>query len=197
MKFKDKDGNDFPKWKEKKLKEVMQIQGGFAFKSSLFDQNGIKVLRIGDVEPRIRLSDFSGIHSQEKPDKKYIVKKNDFVIALSGATFGKVGKILDDNIAYINQRVAKFETDQFLDFFYQLILTDNFKNYIISIPTASAQPNISNNDIGNYKTLIPNIEEQKKIAQFLSSTDFKIDIENQILKKMELQKKYLLANLFI
>ncbi|MDD3771079.1 MAG: restriction endonuclease subunit S [Weeksellaceae bacterium] len=39
--------------------------------------------------------------------------------------------------------------------------------------------------------------EQQKIANFLSSIDSKIDIENQILQKLEEQKKYFLANMFI
>lgn len=44
---------------------------------------------------------------------------------------------------------------------------------------------------------IPNIEEQVKIANFLSSIDTKIDVENQFLQELKEQKKYLLANLFI
>lgn len=39
--------------------------------------------------------------------------------------------------------------------------------------------------------------EQQKIANFLSSIDAKIDVENQILQQLEMQKKYFLANLFI
>ncbi|MDM1514788.1 restriction endonuclease subunit S [Myroides odoratimimus] len=44
---------------------------------------------------------------------------------------------------------------------------------------------------------LPCIEEQKKIADYLSSIDSKIDIESQLLHKFEKQKRYLLANLFI
>ena len=197
IRFKDENGNDFPEWESKKLGEVLEIQGGYAFKSSSFNQGTTKVIRIGDIEPRIILNNFSGVYSNETPDEKYIVKKEDFVMALSGATFGKVGKILDSDIAYINQRVASFKTEQCLEFFYQLVLTPDFKSYINSIPTASAQPNISNSDIANYKTLLPSIPEQQKIANFLSSIDAKIDVENQILQQLEMQKKYFLANLFI
>ncbi|MEC4077014.1 restriction endonuclease subunit S [Myroides odoratimimus] len=197
LRFKDDNEEKFPEWKETKLGDVLNIQGGFAFKSNSFNQGTTKVLRIGDIEPRIKLAKFSGIYSNEKPDKKYIVKKNDFVMALSGATFGKVGKILDDDYAFINQRVALFRTKNCLDFFYQLVLTEKFKNYINSIPAASAQPNISNNDITNYITVIPVITEQIQIAKSLSSIDSKIDIEFQLLQKLEEQKKYLLDNLFV
>ncbi|MFA9187698.1 restriction endonuclease subunit S [Flavobacterium magnesitis] len=197
LRFKDENGNDFPDWEVKKLGDVLNIQGGYAFKSNSFNQGTTKVIRIGDIYPTIKLADFSGVFSFEIPNEKYIVKKNDFVMALSGATFGKVGKIIDEGLAYINQRVAAFRTKQCLEFYYQLVQTENFKSYINSIPTASAQPNISNDDIANYKTLIPNIVEQKRVANFLSSIDHKIEVENLLLNKLQTQKQYLLSNLFI
>ena len=197
IRFKDEEGNVFSSWKLRKLSDVLIIQGGYAFKSSLFNQGTNKVIRIGDILPIIKLSNFSGIYSSETPNEKYIVSKNDFVMALSGATFGKVGKIEDKGIAYINQRVATFRTKQCLEFFYQLVQINNFKNYISSIPTASAQPNISNDDIGNYKSYIPDVIEQTKIAGFLSTIDKKIATERAILDAYAKQKQYLLANLFI
>ena len=197
IRFKDEEGNVFSSWKLRKLSDVLIIQGGYAFKSSLFNQGTNKVIRIGDILPIIKLSNFSGIYSSETPNEKYIVSKNDFVMALSGATFGKVGKIEDKGIAYINQRVATFRTKQCLEFFYQLVQINNFKNYISSIPTASAQPNISNDDIGNYKSYIPDVIEQTKIAGFLSTIDRKIATERVILDAYAKQKQYLLANLFI
>ena len=197
IRFKDEEGNVFSSWKLRKLSDVLIIQGGYAFKSSLFNQGTNKVIRIGDILPIIKLSNFSGIYSSETPNEKYIVRKNDFVMALSGATFGKVGKIEDKGIAYINQRVATFRTKQCLEFFYQLVQINNFKNYISSIPTASAQPNISNDDIGNYKSYIPDVMEQTKIAGFLSTIDKKIETERAILDAYAKQKQYLLANLFI
>lgn len=197
IRFKDEEGNVFSSWKLRKLSDVLIIQGGYAFKSSLFNQGTNKVIRIGDILPIIKLSNFSGIYSSETPNEKYIVSKNDFVMALSGATFGKVGKIEDKGIAYINQRVATFRTKQCLEFFYQLVQINNFKNYISSIPTASAQPNISNDDIGNYKSYTPDVIEQTKIAGFLSTIDKKIATERAILDAYAKQKQYLLANLFI
>ena len=197
IRFKDEEGNVFSSWKLRKLSDVLIIQGGYAFKSSLFNQGTNKVIRIGDILPIIKLSNFSGIYSSETPNEKYIVRKNDFVMALSGATFGKVGKIEDKGLAYINQRVATFRTKQCLEFFYQLVQINNFKNYISSIPTASAQPNISNDDIGNYKSYIPDVIEQTKIAGFLSTIDKKIETERAILDAYAKQKQYLLANLLI
>lgn len=196
LRFKDDNGKDYPDWEEKKFGEVLQIQGGFAFKSNHFNRGNTKVLRIGDIINRIEILNFNGTTSIEKPDLKYCVKKNDFVMALSGATFGKVGKIVDDGEAFINQRVALFKTTYCLEFFFQLVQSESFRNYIISIPTASAQPNISNSDILNYETLIPTFEEQTKIANFLSAIDDKNQAVEAQIEKMELWKKGLLQQMF-
>ena len=197
LRFKDNQGNKFPDWDYFQLGEVLTVQGGFAFKSQFFNKGTTKVLRIGDIVKTIQLDNFKGVYSLEVPDNKYLVRKGDFVMALSGATFGKVGKINCNGKAHINQRVATFRTNYCLEFFYQLVQSKDFVNYIYSIPTASAQPNISNSDISKYETAIPSMKEQTKIANFLSSIQDKIETEKQILEKLELQKKFLLANLFV
>jgi type I restriction enzyme S subunit len=197
LRFKDDNGNEYPDWEVKKLEEVIQIQGGYAFKSNLFNQGQTKVIRIGNIEPNIFLESFDGVYSKETPGLKYIAKKGDFLMALSGATFGKVGKIKDDGIGYINQRVALFKTKENLEYYYQLVQTDNFRNYINSIPTASAQPNISNGDILNFESLIPCIEEQTKIANFLSAIEDKINHCQSQIEKIEVWKKGLLQQMFV
>jgi type I restriction enzyme, S subunit len=196
LRFKDENGIDFPEWEEKKLNEVLTIQGGFAFKSELFKNGNTKVFRIGDIDPHISVQNFTGVYSSETPNEKYIVKKNDFLMALSGATFGKVGKIIDDGFGYINQRVATFRTNECLEFYYQVMQSNEFKNYINSIPTASAQPNISNDDIGNYLTLIPCLQEQIKIAEFLSGLDGKIYKLSLQIQSIEKWKQGLLQKMF-
>lgn len=197
LRFKDENGNPFPEWEEKKLGEILDIQGGYAFKSSSFNKGNTKVLRIGDILPNIDIEEFTGIYSDEIPNEKYIVKKNDYLMALSGATYGKIGKIKTEGIAYINQRVATFRTSECSEFFFQMLQTENFRNYITSIPSASAQPNISNSDISNFVFKIPLIQEQQKIADFLSAIDNKINAVVLQIEKTEQWKKGLLQKMFV
>jgi len=197
IRFKDDEGNNFANWSTGHLSNFVEIQGGYAFSSKKFNKGQNKVLKIGDVYPRINLEKFLGSYSEESPDTKYLVKKNDFLIALSGATFGKVGKIIGEGSAYINQRVATFRTSQIKEFFFQLVQSEAFISYIKSIPAASAQPNISNADIEKYECEIPSLDEQEKIARFLSMLDEKISI---LQKQIDLTKQYkqgLLKQMFI
>jgi len=72
---------------------------GFAFKSDDFGSYNDKVIKIGDITPpHIDTQNAIGINI-EKYDKeklkKVFVSEGDFVFAMSGATIGKIGKILN------------------------------------------------------------------------------------------------------
>ena len=157
-----------------------------------------KVIRIGDIEKNINLDSFTGIYSNEIPDTRYLISENAIVMALSGATFGKLGKV-NQGYAYINQRVATFKVfeDSLNEFVYQIMLSQEFTTYIQSIPSASAQPNISNQDVINFEMMIPCLEEQTKIANFLSAIDQKINVVSGQLEQAKLWKKGLLQQMFV
>lgn len=63
--------------------------------------------------------------------------------------------------------------------------------------TGSGSKRIHETTLLGVKIDFPTIEEQYKIANFLLSIDGKIEIETNILQKLERQKTYFLANLFI
>lgn len=198
IRFKADDGSEFREWKIGKLGDITSIQGGFAFKSTNFGKGMTKVIRIGDIEKNINLDSFTGIYSNEIPDTRYLISENAIVMALSGATFGKLGKV-NQGYAYINQRVATFKVfeDSLNEFVYQIMLSQEFTTYIQSIPSASAQPNISNQDVINFEMMIPCLEEQTKIANFLSAIDQKIDVVSQQIEQAKQWKKGLLQQMFV
>ncbi|MFX6483915.1 hypothetical protein ABTG06_19355, partial [Acinetobacter baumannii] len=86
----------------------------------------------------IFLDCFNGVYSEEIPDARYVVSKDAIVMALSGATFGKLGKVVTGS-AYLNQRVANFKVNEKTtnEYVYQVMLSKEFFNYIQSIPSAS------------------------------------------------------------
>jgi len=57
--------------------------------------------------------------------------------------------------------------------------------------------NIGVSDFFNISINFPSLEEQKRIAFFLSKIDEKIQTEKAILKQFENQKKYLLQQMFV
>ena len=61
----------------------------------------------------------------------------------------------------------------------------------------SGLPNIQKGDIESLSIEVPPLEEQEKIAIFLSAVDKKIDLINSQIDKMEEFKKGLLQQMFI
>lgn len=181
-------------WKEYKLGEIAEIIPGFAFKSKEFGKIGELVIKIKDINPPyIILSAMERVDTSSYPkDKlgKYKLAKGDFVVAMTGATIGKVGKLKTDVLAYINQRVAKIKAKNCVcnDFIYYSISTEQFQAFIRNnIDSNTAQENISAISIGKFPILLPPLPEQKAIAAILSSLDDKIDLlhrQNSTLEKM-------------
>ena len=93
----------------KQISTIAEVISGYAFKGEWFGTGNDKVIRISDlVEKKISLEravTFDG--DKHKVPDKYKVKNGDILMALSGATTGKIGVASKDiEGAYVNQRVA-------------------------------------------------------------------------------------------
>ena len=94
-------------WEVKRVKNVAAIINGYSFNSDLFGDEGIAVIKIGDVKPIIDLEDVKRIIVKDISDySQFIVRKGDYLLALTGATIGKTSEYLLDELALLNQRVA-------------------------------------------------------------------------------------------
>lgn len=191
------------KWQEVKLGDVCDLIAGFAFKSKDFGNYPDKVIKITNIEPPfVNMANLIGVDiSKYNRDKlkKFLATKGDYVLAMTGATIGKLGRIYQDE-AYINQRVlmfkAKKDTNQY--FLYYVLSSYNFSQYILKhIDSESAQANISANTVGKYIFSLPPLEEQKKIAGVLGALDDKIELNNKINQNLESQAQVLFKSWFV
>lgn len=160
-----------------KLKDVCEINGGYAFKSTQYRGKGTPLIRIGDIsEKLIEISDGT-VYIEDDINKyeKFIIKKGDILIALSGATTGKFGRYNYDEVALLNQRVAKIYPNKFLYNGYLFYYMNKLKDIIYSKALGCAQPNISPTEIGELEIYIPDLETQKKIVEILDKAHWLID----------------------
>jgi type I restriction enzyme S subunit len=181
-------------WKWVKLGEVAEVVGGFAFKSQHFGKHGTPVVKIKDIKPPyIDVEELEKVDTSfynDKNLKKYYIEKDDFVLAMTGATIGKIGILKRDLKLLINQRVAKIAPKDMINkaFIYYSINNNTFQQFIQNnIDSNSAQENISSQSIGRFPILLPPLPEQKAIAEVLSSLDDKIDLlhrQNKTLEEM-------------
>ncbi|MBA4336889.1 restriction endonuclease [bacterium] len=157
-------------WQTKKLGDVCDFQNGFAFKSKLFKETGFPVLRISNIQndgiSYNRLVFFDKKNYKEDFDK-YQALKGDLVIAMSGATTGKLAICDADEIFYLNQRVGKFKPKKDLsnDYLYYFLSTRIEEN--LKISAGSAQPNLSTEQIKSFKIPLPPLPEQHRIVKIL------------------------------
>ena len=193
-------------WRECKLGDVVDIIPGFAFKSQHFSDyiGDAKVIKITDILPPvidINNSMFVNLSAYDKKKlEKYIIKKKDFVVAMTGATIGKIGRMQTDEIAYINQRVATFRAKEntISDFVYYLINCPEFQAFIQNnIDSNSDQENISATSISRFPILLPPLPEQKAITAVLSSLDDKIDLLHRQNKTLEAMAETLFRQWFV
>ena len=174
-------------WKPYKLSEICDLIPGFAFKSADFGDYTTKAIKIGDIQPPyVNRDSMSGVNISvydKKKLSKFLVKRGDFVLAMTGATIGKIGRYIDNEPAYLNQRVLLFRPHGIVNphFIYYSLLSPLFQKYVVNhIDSETAQPNISARSVSGYEIPLPCRKEQDRIASILSSLDEKIEINNRI-----------------
>jgi type I restriction enzyme S subunit len=163
-------------WEWKKLGEICSITGGYAFKSEEYKDAGIPLIRISNVsEPSVSFENdtvfLNPIYERKYSD--FLVKKNDILIALSGATTGKFGKYTNNFPALLNQRVGKVSINNngivesdYIFFFLKII-----KEKILQRAYGGAQPNISPKVIEDFYIPLPPLAIQRRIVEILEQAD--------------------------
>ena len=158
-------------WIETKLEDVCGFQNGFAFKSSTFKPTGVPIIRISNIQDDSidtanRLVFFDPKDYLENLDR-YRVVEGDLLIAMSGATTGKIGFNTEDTVFYLNQRVGKFEPREKLNkrFLYHFLSMNVEENLRIS--AGAAQPNLSTEQIKGFAIPLPPLAEQQRIVGLL------------------------------
>jgi len=186
-----------------KLDLICEFQNGFAFKSSLFRKEGEPILRISNIQNDEVIPDglvyFNPTDYRENLDR-YRVYKGDLLIAMSGATTGKIGFNNHNYTFYLNQRVGKFIPNEKLNcrFLFYYLRAKADEN--LSISAGAAQPNLITEQIRNFLIPLPPIGLQgslvNEIDRISDSTIFLIERYNQKLQLIEELKQSLLHQAF-
>ena len=163
-------------WGICKLSDLCKIENGFAFSSNDYMTEGVPLIRISNlVNNSIDLTEC--VYIQEKVDDRFFVTKGDLLIAMSGATTGKMGVYSYEKTAYLNQRVANIRIldDSILLASYRDYFMQSKVEEILKLAYGGAQPNISANVIGNFDFLLPPLGEQERIVSAVRKTFAQLD----------------------
>ena len=157
--------------------------------SEIFEETGILFIRSQNIHNGlIQLEDKStyinrNIHRQMIGTS---VEKNDILLNITGASIGRVAKYDLDVEANVNQHVCIIRCDRFVlpDYLMYFIMSE-FGQFMIKIHQISGnREGLSFDNIGNFKIIIPDLDYQYKISQYLNK---KMLIINQMIKTKEQQ----------
>ena len=188
-------------WEQRKLGEVAPLRGGYAFKSDEYKTEGTPIVRISNI-----LSDGSvgvefAYYDDIEDDENITLGNGDALLAMSGATTGKVSILKCNNIDkyYQNQRVGYFERNEQYNYGFvsTIVRSDLFKEQLTSVLVAGAQPNVSSKEIDSFEFMFPSsIEEQEKIGQYFQNFDNLITLHQRKYNKLLNMKKAMLEKMF-
>lgn len=174
-------------WDEHKLSDELSVIGGYAFKSDSFQEDGIPVLRIGNINAGVFRPINLVFWKKDDTLFKYLMYPGDLVMSLTG-TVGKddYGNVCilgsEYEMYYLNQRNAKLELKDGLDKYYlaELLKFPQIKKRLTGISRGVRQANISNKDILDLSVPIPPMKLQQQFADFVTQVD-KSKFINQLL----------------
>jgi len=184
-------------WEWKSLGDLVEFKNGYAFKSNVFSDSGIPVLRISNIQGG-GISDRNMAYiPSEKLDVKaadFYVEPGDIVIAMSGATTGKVATNNTEDRLLQNQRVGRFIITNKIFRKYVLYYLGNKVEENLQKSLGAAQPNLSTAQIKEIKIPIQPANEQKRIVEKLDALLTRIDIAIENLQENLDASKSLLAS---
>lgn len=148
-------------WELKKIGDIARVKSGYAFKSEWWIDDGVPVIKIKDIQGNtIDFSDLSYISvDHAEIAKQFYVDEGDLLIAMTGATIGKLALVpYSEKQMIVNQRVGKFflgkSPDEKVAFLYMTLQQNWVQEMIVMIAGSNAaQPNISPFDIEKIKVV--------------------------------------------
>ena len=164
------------KWPTIRLGDVCRVVPGFAFKSQDWTTAGIPVVKIKNIreDNTVDLSATDHVPADILTPRlsKFVLKNNDILLAMTGATAGKVGRVRTNRPVLLNQRVAKIAPEKADPrFIWSIVSSQRYQELFFRLADGAAQPNMSGGQIEGLEIPNPPIEVQRRVGAILSAYD--------------------------
>lgn len=182
-------------WKEKKLGEVGETVGGLTYSPDDVSEDGVLVLRSSNVQNgNLCFKDKVCV----KVDKFNSVRLHDILICVRNGSRNLIGKNALITKEAEGSAFGAFMTiyrSDFNLFLYQWMQGDDFKRYVGKNLGATIN-SINGSDLKSFTLNIPSLQEQTKIADFLSAVDEQISLLTEKQEKLQTYKRGVMQQLF-
>ena len=153
-------------WAWTELSQVADINGGFAFKSTAYSDDGMRVIRISDFD-EFGFKDHKIVRHAFSPDlQKFTLAEQDILMAMTGGTVGKnyLVQSLPEPMV-VNQRVATIKvSSKFVPSYIDIMIKSETTQEVIHRAKNSTNDNISMGDIKAFLVSLPPLAEQHRIV---------------------------------
>lgn len=198
LRFRQKDGTNYPDWEEKKLREVASFLRGSTLSKSDLEENGKnKCIHYGElftkyhevINNTISRTNAEGVRS----------KVGDILMPSSDVTpdgLARASSIQEKDVI-LGGDINVIRPNHINSIFLSYLLNFN-KKKIIRIVTGTTVKHIYNKDVKMLEfNISKSAEEQTQIANFLSAIDDKIKLVSTQLANTQQFKKGLLQQMFV
>lgn len=194
-------------WEMVELGKHCKIKGGNAFKSGDYVDEGVQLIRMGNIKQMF--FDWENSPSylpvnylDDYPN--YVLVKGDLLISMTGTVgkedYGNVCQIDLDEKFLLNQRVGKFEIQsKELDrkYLYFVAQTDHFRKQLFANSSGGVrQANISNKGIESISIPLPDIETQRQIVAQIEKEQALVNANKQLIDIFEQKIKDRIAKVW-
>jgi type I restriction enzyme S subunit len=167
----------------------------YGYTATAKDTGNIRYIRITDIDEKGILKNY-GLKYIEKDDlqEKYIVNKGDLLVARTGGTFGKtLFYKYDEPAVYASFLIKIILKNNYLlsDFYFHFSQSNHYWLQANNLVTGGGQPQFNANVLKDILVPIPNIPEQKAIANLLSTWDEAIDKIERLIQAKKQKFKWL------
>lgn len=207
IRFKREDGGEYPEWEEMSIASLGTFYNGLSGKSKKDFSDGNKkyITYMNVFKNSIANPDDVSFVKINENEKQNIVGYGDVIFTQSSETVEEVGMSsvwMGDEEVYLNSFCFGFRPSSHSvtlpEYLAQVLRSGVVRSRIMMEGHGTTRINLSSARLGNVEIPIPkSIEEQQKIADFLSTLDSKISLESQILETLQTLKKGLLQQMFV
>lgn len=151
------------------------------------ENTGLKCIRIQDISQKKKYLDWGNTRTTKKDYQKFKLRKNDLLIARTGATVGVSYLVKEECESVFNNGTIRLRFNREIDtnFVYQIFQTKSFKKYVDNISCVSTQPNLKVENLLRFTIPDINLKKQKRIAMILSKYDDLIENNNRCIELLE------------
>ena len=159
-----------------------------------------RYIRITDIDD---CSHLYSLLNEVSPDgnleDKYLVKEGDILFARTGASVGKsyIYRSSDGKLYFAGFLIRAHVRCEYNPFFvFYQTLTSKYSKWVNIMSARSGQPGINSQEYASYQLSVPPMNEQKKLADFLSLIDERIALQSKLIEDLKILKSAIVERLY-